>query len=185
MKRRQNENLIELTINLNNSGSGADNDVDIAVYVGDDLIKSEDVLYGQETYTIEVTAKKDAKIKAVVSDTQVLPRGVYFYAPKEADANGDGDVTSQEVSQNLVGVAMGKTAVEYTKTLKFNDVYFQKGSVSDISYMYIDKETDEVDYAGKVYMGTRTTSAPIITDDSCVSVIFMNYSKSGMLWFSE
>lgn len=180
---------IELELTLNNSGSGREDDLTISVYTGNFLEGHKKttvpVVYGKDTYNIKVTTRKGDRIQAFVTGTQVLPRGVYYYAPKPADVNGDGEATSREVSQNLVGVAMGKTDVFEWDSVYFGDVSFQRGAVSDISYMYIDKETDEVDFAGKVYTGTRTTSAPIITDDSCVSVMFMNYSKSGMLWFSE
>ncbi|MBQ9995456.1 MAG: Cys-Gln thioester bond-forming surface protein [Clostridia bacterium] len=185
---------IELTINLNNSGSGDDDDVNIAVYVGDDLIKSEEVLYGQETYTIEVTAKKDAKIKAVVSGTQVLPRGVYFYAPKPADTNGDGIATGREVSQNLVGVSMGATSVydeavlgegidqdaRFTKT--YTAVNGGTNPAETFTFTYEADEVKENSSITKEMMPKISPSAVTFTEGSATSTQTVNVDLSDIDW---
>ena len=97
-----------LSLVLNNSGSGYEDHINITVTAGDTEVVVP-VVYGKQEYSIEITAKQGQAIKAVVSGTQVLPEGVCFYAPKAEDVNGDGIATGREVSQNLVGVAMGET----------------------------------------------------------------------------
>ena len=112
---------VPLSLIMNNSGSGYEDNINIRVTAG----KSEiviPVVYGQNTYTIEVAAKPGDVIKAVVSGTQVLPKGVYFYAPKPSDINGDGVATAREVSQNMVGVAMGRTEVYAEDSVAFEEL---------------------------------------------------------------
>lgn len=110
---------IKLTVTLNNSGSGYDDNINITVTAGDSEMNKVElpVVYGTEKYSFELDVKRGDEIKAVVSGTQVLPKGVYFYAPKPADVNGDGIATGREVSQNLVGVSMGETPVYFEETL--------------------------------------------------------------------
>ena len=175
---------VKLQITLNNSGSGYEDDINITVTAGDKTF-TRSVELGQEIYELEVTAEAGSEIKAIVSGTQVLPTGVYFYAPKAADTNGDGIATSREVSQNLVGVAMGKTPVYAEATLEFDRVKFDSGKVSNISYMFINKETGEVEFLKKIDVEDDATSAPIIYADGYISVIFMKQATSGMFWFSE
>ena len=143
---------------------------------------------GKETYNIDVVAKPGDEIKAVVSGTQVLPAGVYFYAPKAENVNGDDKTTSREVSQNLVGVSMGKTPVyaEDSINLQFiKEVSFQSGKVSNISYMFLNKESGEVEFLKKIDIEEGETSVPMVTMDGYVSVMFMKQATSGMFWFSE
>ena len=102
---------VTLNLELNNSGSGYEDDIDITIKTTSGVAITFPVELGTEKYTIEVMAGRNDKITATVSGTQVLPEGVYFYAPKAADVNGDGEATSREVSQNLVGAAMGATPV--------------------------------------------------------------------------
>ena len=99
-----------LNVRLNHSGD-ADDSVVINVYVGETVAKTVDVVAGQELYSIPVTATEGAEVKVVVSGTQNLERGVYFYQPKPQDIDGDGIATSREVSQNLIGVASDETPV--------------------------------------------------------------------------
>ena len=103
-----------LKIALNNSGSGEADTLKLDVLVDGVLAHTSDVSFGTSDYEVTVDARVGQKISAVVSGTQVLPVGAYFYAPEPADVDGDGVATSREVSQNLVGVASGKTPV-YTK----------------------------------------------------------------------
>ena len=102
---------VTLNLELNNSGSGYEDKIAVSIFANDKEIATFPVELGKEQYTIKVTAGCEDTIKAVVSGTQVLPAGVYFYAPKAADVNGDGVATGREVSQNMVGVAMGETSV--------------------------------------------------------------------------
>ena len=111
---------IALRVQLNNSGSSKNrDDLSIKIYVDGVKAKTVAVEYGTETYDLTVEASANSTIKAVVEGTQILPEGVYFYAPKPADVDPDNDgpelpdgiATAREVSQNLVGVAAGKTEV--------------------------------------------------------------------------
>ena len=112
---------VPLSLVMNNSGSGYEDNISIHVSVGESEVVIP-VVYGQESYSIEVNAKPGDVIKAVVSGTQVLPQGVYFYAPKPSDTNGDGVATGREVSQNMVGAAMGKTQVYAEDSVAFEDL---------------------------------------------------------------
>ena len=178
------EYTVNLEITLNNSGSGFEDNIAITVTAGEKEIVIP-VELGTEKYEIEVVAQNGDEIKAVVSGTQVLPAGVYFYAPKAADVDGDGIATSREVSQNLVGVAMGKTPVYAEASLKLQNVTFKSGEVSNISYMFINKETGEVEFLKKIDIDDDVTSVPIIAMDGYVSAMFMKQATSGMFWFSE
>jgi len=100
-----------LNISLNNSGSSINDTIKLDVYVDGQLAKTEDVVLGTTDYEFTVDAKVGQVIKAAVSGTQDLPRGVYFYAPRPADVDGDGVATSREVSQNLIGVSSGETEI--------------------------------------------------------------------------
>ena len=62
---------------------------------------------------------------------------------------------------------------------------FGKGKVSNISYMFINKETGEVEFIKKINIEDGETFAPILTMDGYVSAMFMKQSTSGMFWFSE
>jgi len=178
------DRAINLEITLNNSGSGYNDNISITVTAGENeyVIPVE---LGVEKYEIKVVAQDGDEIKAVVSGTQVLPAGVYFYAPKAADVNGDGIATGREVSQNLVGVAMGETPVYAEASLTLQNVTFNSGDVSNISYMFINKETGEVEFLKKIDIEEGVTSVPIITAEGYVSAMFMKQATSGMFWFSE
>ncbi|MBR5633307.1 MAG: Cna B-type domain-containing protein, partial [Clostridia bacterium] len=100
-----------LKVALNNSGSGEADTLKLDVYVDGVLAKTSNVTFGTSDYEVTVEAMVGQKISAVVSGTQILPVGAYFYAPEPMDIDGDGVATSREVSQNLVGVASGATPV--------------------------------------------------------------------------
>ena len=114
----ENQYLVSLNVKLN-SGADADDNVVINAYINGDSVASATV--GAATnYTLDFNAKENDNIKVVVSGTQNLERGVYFYAPRPADVDPDGPnkpelpdgiPTVREASQNLVGVSMGETAV--------------------------------------------------------------------------
>lgn len=176
---------VRLSLDLNNSGSGYEDNIVITVTAGD-FFREIPVVLGQEHYEIDVTAKAGEEIKAVVSGTQVLPAGVYFYAPKAVDMDGDGVATGREVSQNLVGVAMGETPVYAEDSITFGqEMKFKPGSASNISYMMIDKATGEVEFIEKIDLQDGDCSVPMILKDGYVSAMFIKQSTSGMFWFSE
>jgi len=100
-----------LRVALNNSGSSDADSLKLDVFVDGVPVRSLDVEFGTCDYVLTVEAKVGQKITAIVSGTQVLPVGAYFYAPEPADVDNDGIATSREVSQNLVGVASGETPV--------------------------------------------------------------------------
>ena len=102
---------VALKADINNSGSSEVDKISINLYVDGVLASSTPVELGKDSYDLTVEAKANQKITAEVSGTQFLPQGAYFYAPRPDDVNGDGIATSREVSQNLVGVSMGATAV--------------------------------------------------------------------------
>ena len=165
---------------------GADENDDIALYVYVDGKLSGTTQVDEKTdYTVSLKAKADANVKVVVSGVQNLEKGVYFYAPAPQDIDGDGIATSREVSQNLIGAGTGETDVYAEAEIKFNNVTFKSGTVSNISYMFIDKATGEVSFLKKIDVPENATSAPIITMDGYVSAMFMKQSTSGMFWFSE
>ena len=171
-------------VKLNNSGSGYEDHIVITVNAGESEVVVPVVL-GQNEYNITINAKRGDEIKAVVSGTQVLPAGVYFYAPKPADVNGDGVATSREVSQNLVGVAMGETEVYAEDTITFNELTFKPGTISNVSYMFIDKATGEIEFLKKIDLDGDDSIVPIIRKDDCISVMFLKQSTSGMFWFAQ
>ncbi len=120
-KARSTEMDFVLNVKLNHSGD-ADDNVAISVTVdGTPYGEPIKIVPGQELYQIPVTAAEGAVVKAVVSGTQNLDMGVYFYEPKAADVNGDGVATSREVSQNLVGVAGGETQIYAEATAQVNN----------------------------------------------------------------
>ena len=177
---------VDLCIKLNNSGSGYEDAIAINVTVDGETVANIPVELGVETYTVNVSAKAGAEIKAVVSGTQVLPAGVYFYAPKAADVDGDGVATSREVSQNLVGVAMGATPVYAEASISFGGrMEFNSGDASNISYMMIDKDTGAVKFIKKIDLNDGDTFVPLMAGDGYVSAMFVKQSTSGMFWFSE
>ncbi len=178
---------IKLTVTLNNSGSGYDDNINITVTAGDpEMNKMElPVVYGTEKYSFELDVKRGDEIKAVVSGTQVLPEGVYFYAPKPADVNGDGIATGREVSQNLVGVSMGETPVYFEETLSFQEMTFVPGTASNISYMMIKEDTGEIEFISKIDLDGDDSSVPIITKDGYIAAMFIKQAQSGLFWIEE
>ena len=91
----------KVNVQLNNSGSSEQDNIVISIYVDDVTVNTESVVLGKENYTFDIPVAAGQIVKAVVSGTQVLPKGVYFYEPEGR----------RDVSQSLVGVAMGETNV--------------------------------------------------------------------------
>ena len=148
------ENKVDFILNVElNRSSDADDTLVINVYVGDTVVDTVNVVAGQTSYTIPVTAPAGATVKAVVSGTQNLEKGVYFYQPKPEDVDGDGIATSREVSQNLIGVASGETPVyaeSSTVAPTPTTIKFNSGDASNISFMLIDKATGAVEFIYKI-----------------------------------
>lgn len=171
---------VRLSLDLNNSGSGYSDDIAITITSGGSQ-QVIPVTYGTEHYEIDVTVRQGDTIRAVVSGIQVLPASVYFYAPK-APAGGD----SRDVSQNLVGVAMGATPVYAEDTICFTrEMSFKPGTASNISYMMICKTTGEVGFLEKIDLEEGTGSVPLVDKEDYVSAMFIKQGQSGMFWFSE
>ncbi|MBE6615340.1 MAG: hypothetical protein E7631_08555 [Ruminococcaceae bacterium] len=109
---------VDVDVLLNGSGSSANDDIALNIYVGDEVVSTQEIVLGTKEYSATVEVGAGQTIKAVVSGTQILPTGVYFYAPEPQDIDDDGIATSREVSQNLISVAAGPTEVyaekEYT-----------------------------------------------------------------------
>ena len=108
---------VVVKVQLNHSGREGD-DLTIALSVNGEEAVSAKTIPGTTEYVFSVEAKAGETIKAVVSGQQHLNTGVYFYAPRPEDVNGDGIATGREVSQNLVGVAGGKTPVYSEATVE-------------------------------------------------------------------
>lgn len=92
---------VALQVALNNGGNSEQDDLTLRVYVDGILRAEQPVQLGDSIYDLTVEAAAGQTIKAVVSGTQTLPKGVYFY-----EAQG-----GRDVSQSLVGVAAGETDV--------------------------------------------------------------------------
>ena len=92
---------VSLNLELNNSGSGYDDKINVTIKCDGEVVKTFPVELGVEKYTLNIVTGLQTKISAEVSGTQVLPAGVYFYAPQGG----------RDISQSLVGVAMGATPV--------------------------------------------------------------------------
>lgn len=148
-----NEDTVNLKLNLelNNSGSGYDDKIEITVSSSIETVNF-DVELGKEQYTVDITAAINDEIKAVVSGTQVLPKDVYFYAPEPADVDGDGVATSREVSQNLVGVAVGPTSVyaEASMIVQERIINFEKTTTDNQYKKPLEGIVFDIYYAGTV-----------------------------------
>lgn len=109
---------VDVQVALNNSGSAAEDNIQLAVYVDDEPAESKEIILGTEEYTFNVEAEMGQTIKAVVSGTQYVPRGVYFYEPEGG----------RDASQCLVGVAEGETDVyaEASVTMQERILQFHK-----------------------------------------------------------
>ena len=176
---------VELNVSLNQGADGND-DVVFNVYIDGQVIETVKVTDATE-YTVNFNAPADADIKVVVSGTQNLERGVYFYQPKPADLDGDGVATSREVSQNLIAVAQGETPVYAEMTITIDTpptINFNCGDASNISFMLIDKVTGAVEFLYKIDIENQT-SFEIPTAEGKISAVFVKQSTSGMFWFAE
>ena len=92
---------VALQVALNNSGSCEQDELVLTVAVDGTVVKTEAIELGTEVYDVTVEAQSGQVIEAVVSGTQILPLGTYFY-----ESEG-----GRKASQTLVGIASGKTDV--------------------------------------------------------------------------
>jgi hypothetical protein len=146
---------VEINVSLNHGADDNDN-VTLYVYVDGEPSTSVDVT-SETNYTVKLNAKANSTIKVVVSGTQTLERGVYFYQPEPQDIDGDGIATSREVSQNLIGVGSGETPVyaEETITLRKIDKYEEDfdGKYVDVTLEVngkVDYKTEGESFAGAI-----------------------------------
>jgi len=136
---------VEINVALNH---GADDNDNIALNVYVDGVITDVVVPVTDatSYTVKLNAEENSTIKVVVSGTQKLERGVYFYAPKPQDIDGDGIATSREVSQNLIGVGSGETPVYAEKTVTLRKIDKTAGEL-DGDFVDVTLEvTGKVDY---------------------------------------
>ena len=89
---------VYLQMELNRVATGT---VAPSVFVNGDLVENVAFEQNDTVYTAVVEAQAGDTIKAVVSGTQILEKGVYFYEPEGG----------RDASQCLVGVAEGETEV--------------------------------------------------------------------------
>ena len=121
-KLTKSDELYDVKINVSlNQGADENDSIALYVYVDGELSVTHGVTEATN-YEVELKAKADANINVVVSGTQNLERGVYFYIPQPQDIDGDGVATSREVSQNLIGVASGETPVYAGKNIKLRKI---------------------------------------------------------------
>ncbi|MBR4860681.1 MAG: Cys-Gln thioester bond-forming surface protein [Firmicutes bacterium] len=92
---------VVIQVVLNNGGSSVNDDIQIQITVDGEVVKTEKPELGKTVYNFTVPVKAGQKLDAVVSGTQILPEGVYFYEPEGG----------RDASQSLVGVAAGATTV--------------------------------------------------------------------------
>lgn len=125
------ENQYDVTVNVElNQGADEDDNIVINAYINGKNIKTIQVDEAK-SYTLNFNAFENSDIKVIVSGTQNLERGVYFYAPKPEDVDGDGIATSREVSQNFVGVSMGETPVYADAGLIFHDGVLEANKLAE------------------------------------------------------
>lgn len=70
-------------------------------------------------------------------------------------------------------------------TISFDELTFKPGTISNISYMFINKQTGEIEFLNKIDLSGEDSVVPIVRKDDCVSVMFLKPATSGMFWFSE
>lgn len=94
-------------VRLNNSGSGEGDRLQLDLYIDDQPVKTEAIRYGTSEYEFTLETKVGQTVKAVVSGTQIVPEGAYFYEPEGG----------RDASQCLVGIASGETDVRAESTI--------------------------------------------------------------------
>ena len=120
---------LTIDVKLNNSGSSDSDEIAIDIYVDGASVATKSVERGTDTYQFELQATAGQSIKAVVSGTQVLEEGVYFYEPEGG----------RDISQSLVGVSAGETKIHAESEAIIRDgKLIEKTS----SKLYADKYAD-------------------------------------------
>ncbi len=92
---------VVIQVVLNNGGSSVNDNIKIEITVDGEVVKTEKPELGKTVYDFTIPVKAGQAIDAVVSGTQILPQGVYFYEPEGG----------RDISQSLVGVAAGATEI--------------------------------------------------------------------------
>ena len=137
---------IAIRVMLNNSGSSERDNIALDVYVGDTLVTTNAIELGTEEYYLTVEATAGDVIKAVVSGTQVLPEGVYFYEPQGG----------RDISQSLVGVAVGETNV-YAEASVTPEIPVETPNTFELSIKKVDEN-------GQILNGVAFSLAYIVDD---------------------
>ena len=137
---------IAIRVMLNNSGSSERDNIALDVYVGDTLVTTNAIELGTEEYYLTVEATAGDVIKAVVSGTQVLPEGVYFYEPQGG----------RDISQSLVGVAVGETNV-YAEASVTPEIPVETSNTFELSIKKVDEN-------GQILNGVAFTLAYAVDD---------------------
>ena len=137
---------IAIRVMLNNSGSSELDNIALDVYVGDTLVTTNAIELGTEEYYLTVEATAGDVIKAVVSGTQVLPEGVYFYEPQGG----------RDISQSLVGVAVGETNV-YAEASVTPEIPVEIPNTFELSIKKVDEN-------GQILNGVAFSVAYVLDD---------------------
>ena len=106
---------------LNNGGSSVQDNIHIRISVDGTEVRSVKAKPGKRVYDMTIPVEAGQTVEAVVSGTQLLPEGVYFYQPEGGT----------DVSQSLVGVAAGATEV-YAKASVKPDLPQEKQVTADL-----------------------------------------------------
>ena len=169
---------VTLNVELNHAPSSQDN-VDLTIKVNGVKVKTVDVEAGAKVFPVEIIAENNTTIEAVLSGTQILKTGVYFYEPEGG----------RDVSQSLVGIAKGETAIYAEASVELSvkepedpKFRFPKGGASNVSYMLINEETRKVTFVKKVDLQDGQTSLDIITKEGYIPAMFIKQSTSGKFW---
>jgi len=120
--------MTTVRVQLNNGGSSDKDNIKLDIYVDGQLVKSKAVHREITSYDINIKAKAGQTIKAVVSGTQILPQGVYFYEP----------VGGRYESQCAVGIAAGETDVyaEAVLPIKSNTKIFVDKTAEPLNKLF-------------------------------------------------
>ena len=105
VQAKENAYNVALKVLLNNGGTSGEDNIVITVSTESQVITQE-VKLGKAEYDMVIEAKAGETIHVLVEGNQTLPKGAYLYMP-----------SSREVSQVLVGVAEGLTAIQATDSV--------------------------------------------------------------------
>ncbi len=145
--------------------------------------------------TVETPASYLINVKYVDKDTgeeiarQVtvsdIPDGNSYDVTQFDAINIPGYVYDSTEGDALVGIMdSNKEITVYYSRLQDYVFSFRSGEASNVSFLYLDKETGKVIFDHKVDIG-RETSFTVPARSGHISVVFVKQAKSGMLWTSE